>query len=372
MLVRALLPLAGFLLATAPAAAESINTAEATGAYHASFCPRLEAQLRQARFAFACRTSAGTGENIRRVVVDPRQIGYGQLDILALDGALGIGSPIAILRTDDVRECLFAVTRNKDVKAWGDIAVGARSLRFLLPPEQSGSAATFRYLRHVDAEGLGRVNDFRHAPSTDDAIRQALSADDAVTLFVQVPDPDNARFRLVGELGGHFVPVIDRAILRPQVNGHKIYFAQETQIANATWTASGIRLITACTPLTVFTGAPERIGDDRERGDHADLIATVRAMKADDLLPTETGFTRFLKRTKELSAGGAERLLRMSEEARSRAGPLIDRARDAGAKALEAAGPTLDKARELGQHAFERAKEEARELMDKSRPEPKN
>lgn len=374
MQLRALLVVAPFALlcATSATLASQINTGDATGAYHSSLCPRLEAQLKQARFVHTCETSEGTGENLRRVVADPRQIGYGQLDILSLDGGLAPGSPVAILRNDDVRECLFAVTRNKDVQAWGDIAVSAPNLRFILPPEQSGSAGTFRYLRHIDTDGLGRARDIRYASTTDEAIRQTLSADDTVTLFVQVPDPDNTRFRLVGELGGHFVPVIDRTILRPQVNGQKIYFAQETQVANATWTSGGLTVVTACTPLTVFTGAVERISGDKARQEHQDLIATVRALKPEDLLPAETTFARFLKRTKELSAVSAERLLKLSEDARTQAGPLIERAKDASERALDAAKPTLGRAKELGQQVLERAKEEARDLMEKTKPEPKN
>jgi hypothetical protein len=353
------------------AGANRINTADATGAYHSSFCPRLEAQLRQSRFSYTCATSQGTGENLRRVAADARQIGYGQLDILMLGGALAAGSPITLLRNDDVRECLFAVTRNKDVQAWGDVAVGASQLRFILPPEQSGSVGTFQFLRQIDQEGIGRARNITYAETTDAAIRQALSADDTVSLFVQVPDPDNVRFRLVGELGGHFVPVIDRAILRPQVNGQKIYFAQETQVANANWTQGGITVVTACTPLVVFTGAPDRVAGDKARQDHQDLITTVRSLRSEVLLPQESAFARFLKRTKELSASGTERLLKLSEDARTHTGPAVERAREASERALEAAKPTLDKAKEIGQQVIERAKDEARELLEKQQSEPR-
>jgi hypothetical protein len=365
--IRSLAALCALWSVGSEAAATQINTADAAGAYHSTFCPRLETQLKQTGFSFTCKTSQGTGENLKRVVADPRQIGYGQLDILMLDGALAPGSPVAVLRNDDIRECLFAVTRNKDIQAWGDIAVGAPALRFILPPEQSGSAATFRYLRYVDATGLGRARTIIHAASADEAILQALSADDTVTLFVQVPDPDNARFRLVADLGGHFVPVIDRAILRPQINGQKIYFAQETQVANAGWTTSGTRLVTACTPLAVFTGAPERIADRKAREAHQNLVATVRAFRPDALLPAETTFARFVKRTKELSATGAEGLLQLSEDARTRSGPLMERAKQVGGQALEASQPGLDKAKEMGQQLYDRAKQEAREIIDKAK-----
>ena len=81
------------------------------------------------------------------------------------------------------------------------------------------------------------------------------------------------------KLGGHFVPVIDRTILRQEVGGKKIYFAQETQVENAGWVKSARKLVTACTPLVVFTGRSDRVQGEQARKDHADLIRTVTAMK---------------------------------------------------------------------------------------------
>ncbi len=346
----------------APAQAQDINTGDASGAYHQSFCPRLEAELKQAKFSYTCKTSQGTSENLKRVIADPRQIGFGQLDILALNGVLlgaspGAVAPVTLLRRDDARECLFAVTRNKDVAAYGDLAANAAKLRFILPPVDSGSAGTFRYLKTIDSDGLGRAVTVTHAATTDDAIRQALAADDTVTLFVQFPDPDNARFKLVAELGGHFVPVIDRSILRPQVAGEKIYFAQETQVANATWVKSGAKVVTACTPLTVFAGAAERVSGEKAAQDHKDLIATVRAIKSEAMLPAETTFARWIRRSKEISGASTEQLLKLSEEAREKAKPMIERAKDVGGKALEAAKPALEKATEMGKQAIEKAED---------------
>lgn len=351
--------------------AQDINTGDATGAYHATFCPKVEGELKQARFAYACKTSAGTLENLKRVIAEPRQIGFGQLDLLALEGVMeGQPAPITVMRRNDARECLFAVTRNKDINAYGDLAANAGKLRFILPPADSGSAGTFRYLKKIDAEGLGRSNQPTHAASTDEAIRQALAADDTVTLFVQFPDPDNARFKLVSELGGHFVPVIDRAILRPQVAGEKIYFAEETQVANATWSKSGAKVVTACTPMTIFTGAVERVSGDKAQQDHKDLIATVRALKPEALLPAESTFARWLRRSKEITGASTEQLLKLSEEAREKAKPMLERAKDMGEKAMEATKPALDKATELGKQAIEKAKKEAEELMKGGKTAP--
>jgi hypothetical protein len=75
-----------------------------------------------------------------------------------------------------------------------------------------------------------------------------------------------ANFALVRELGGHLVPVIDRSILRQQVGDRWIYFAKEAEIEGAEWVTPAKTLITACTPLVVFTGAPDggRCGRARE------------------------------------------------------------------------------------------------------------
>lgn len=353
--------------------AQDINTGDPSGAYHGTFCPRLEMELRQARFNATCKTSLGTGENLKRVMAEPRQIGFGQLDILALEGALtGTPPPVTVLRREDARECLFAVTRNKDVAAYGDLAANAAKLRFFLPPADSGSAGTFRYLRAHDPDGLGRAGTVIHAATTDEALRQALAADDTVALFVQFPDPDNPRFKLVADQGGHFVPVIDRALLRPQVGGEKIYFAQETEVANASWSKAGTKVVTACTPMVVFTGHPDRITGEKAQQDHRDLIATVKAIKPETLLPPESGFSRILKRTRELSATSAEQVLKMSEEAREKAKPWLDRALEAGGKAIEAAKPAIDKAAEMGKQAIDKAKQEAKEILDATKPaEPK-
>lgn len=359
------------LAATATSAgAIEINTGDPSGAYHGTFCPRLETALKRARLDYTCTPSKGTPENIRRVQADPRQIAFGQLDVLALEGAVTGTSPVTVMRRDDVRECLFAVTRNKDVVSYGDLAANATRLRFILPPAESGSTATFRYLQSIDPEGLGQAQVSATAPSTDDAIAQALSADDTVTLFVQQPDPDNARFRKVIEQGGHFVPVIDRVILRQNVSGEKIYYAEETQVANAQWSRGGVKVVTACTPMVIFTGSTERIPSERERQDHRDMIATVRDLKTEDIVPEEGIWKRLVRLTKELSATSVEEAVRLSEEARQRAKPLIESAKEATGKAIDAAKPALERASEAAKEAIGKAEREAKEMLEKAKPAP--
>ncbi|MDX2289615.1 MAG: hypothetical protein NW217_12440 [Hyphomicrobiaceae bacterium] len=320
-----------------------INTAGEKGAYHSAFCPVLVDRLETAGFGGTCRVSNGTSENLARVAASPTEIGFGQLDVLALDmPQYGGASQFRRLRVDDVRECIFAVTRNRALTNFGEVAVRAAGLKFILPPETSGSAGTFRFLQRIDPYAFGQARDVLHAADADEAIRIALASEDAVALFVQVPDPDNARFKLIDELGGHLVPVIDRNILEQKLEGSQVYFPQETQIEAGRWLRGSAKAVTACTPLVVFTGTSERIPDAAARARHAGMVSAVMALRGEELLPQQSFFARVLKRTRELTAVGAQKFVEFSEQAREKAAPLIEKAREAARQAVEQAKPVKD------------------------------
>ncbi len=352
--------LATLVVVPGVATANQINTGPQSGAYHTTFCPALERQLARSKFEHKCTPSEGTLDNLSRVAADARQIGYGQLDVFALEApALGGAKTFTRLRTDDVRECVFAVTRNRDLTTYGDVAVNAGRLRFVLPPKTSGSAGTFRYLQQIDTDGVAKAKAVVNATDADEAIKLALSADDTVAFFVQFPDPDNPRFKNIEAQGGHIVPVIDRAILRAQVDGQKIYFAQETEVANAKWMKSGQRVVTACTPLVLFTGTPERVTSDQARLDHKDMIATVQALKASALVPREGTWSQLWRKTRELTGSSVEKLVRLSQDAREKAKPMMEKAKELGGEALEKAKEAAEKAKEAAKGALENKPEDA-------------
>lgn len=323
------------LPATAPAIANRIHTGGEQGAYHRDFCPALSRELATSGATFTCTPSSGTRENMERVRANPREFGYGQLDVFSLEsGQLGIGTALEIVRQDDSRECVFAVTRNKDVSTYGEFAAYAATMRVFLPPAASGSAGTFQFLRSIDRNGLGRAGTVTHSSSVEEAIRAALSREDGIALFVQLPDPDNERFKMVRDLGGHFVPVIDRVILNQTIAGRQVYQAQETRVQNGRWLEGGLRVTTACMPMVLFTGNPDRIRDVAERRQHIDMMNTVKSLSVDTLVPRTSPIRAALARTRELTAEGRERFLAYSHRARDRALPFI-------ARMIERAAPRM-------------------------------
>ena len=316
------------------------------------------------------------------MLAEPRQLGYAQLDAFAfLAKELEAEAAFTIVRHDDVRQCLYAVTRNPQLMNWGDVSANAERLRIILPAADSDSASSFQLLRAIDPAGIGKAPQVRHAPSIESAIREGLSAEATLSLFAQFPDPDSERFALIQELGGHVVPVIDRTILRQEALGKKIYFAQETQVENPQWIKSARRIVTACTPVLVFTGTADRVAGDKARKDHEDLIRTIGALNAGALLPEESLFSKLLKRSKELTATSTEKLLQATEQAREKARPYTDKAMEAaregaeqakGAaeRASDAAKPYVDKSKEAAQKAYDDAMKIAKELLEKKPPSP--
>lgn len=319
--------LAAGLAVTVPALAGQINTGGETGAYHATFCPPVIKALAKNKFDFTCNASDGSLENIQRTTGDPAQVGFTQLDVFSLESDnLGNQALFTRIRSDIARECLFLVTRNRGVTNFGQVASVASQLHFILPPQKSGSAGTFQLLQRIDPEGLGLARNVTYASSVDEAINQALGSQDAVTLFVQFPDPTNARFKAITKQGGNIIPVIDRSILRQEADGEKIYFAEETEITPAKWNKSAEKIVTACTPMLLFTGASDRIADTNARKDQDDLVRTLRGLAVEDLRPKESTLTVLWRKTKALSATSVEKLMDLTDKAREQAKPTIDAA----------------------------------------------
>ncbi|MCB1506498.1 MAG: hypothetical protein KDJ47_16105 [Hyphomicrobiaceae bacterium] len=341
-----------------------IHTGGETGAYNQSFCPPLAAALSKAGYSYDCTASRGSLDNMEHVAAAQGDIAFAQLDVLTLErGRFGNGKVFQTIRSGDFHECIFAVARNPELRSFGDIAARANQLRFILPPEDSGSASTFRYIQTLDSDLAGAAN-IRFVADTDEAIRLALSADDTVTLFVQFADPDNPRFQLINRLGGHFIPVIDRNILSAAIEGRSVYSAQETEVTDARWTEKGVKVVSACTPLVVFTGATDRLKDPVAAKTHDSIVRLIRELPAEAMRPATGFLSKVLKRTREISAAAVDKLVDVSETARDKAKPLIDKAKEATSKALEGAKPQVEKAAEGGAKTLEKAKETVKELIE--------
>ncbi len=362
----AILTAASLTLALANVAeAAKIHTGGARGAYNGTFCPPLAKELARAKFKYSCALSLGSSDNINKVMQNPRDIGFAQFDVFTLHAAKQYpAEPFHVIRSDIARECLFMVTKNRNLTNFGDVAARAGELNFILPPQGSGSAATFDYLRKIDPDGLGRAIDVKYAESTDIALKQALTSDNSVALFVQFPDPNNDRFKMIAKEKGIFVPVIDRNILRQQIDDQKIYYAQETDVSHGKFWKKGAKVTTACTPMVIFTGNPRLMSNGDMQLDHKDMINTINDIAADKLLPKQGFFRKAWAKTRALSAEAAEKMMEAAEKAREKAAPMMQKAKDKALEMKEKAAPMMEKAKEKAKELGHKAMEKARDIGD--------
>ena len=303
---------------------KAINTGGPQGAYHSTFCPPLPPVLSNAYFqGYTCTPSAGTLQNIDRVLANPTNIGFAQFDVFAMQAQQRQPdfARLSVIRTDIACEGLWMVTRNPDL-TYGSILGLSRRIRFVLPAQQSGSTASFNYLRSIDPEGLGRTPDSNIsylADATAVINHVANSADGEVGFFVQFADPRNANIRLMVEKGLRVIPVVSREILRARVGDQSVYEVREFILSGGGFLGIGgreQRATTACTQVAIFTGAPENFSDRNGQDDAREMIQRVRQVPRDNLLPRDDAMSRILRSANRLSQSAVEQMVSGVDAAR--------------------------------------------------------
>ena len=366
-LIAKLTLILGLASFAAPAQAADLLTGEKTGAYFNDFCPAIKSAVKDKNLLVNCRTTNGSLQNLDTVLEHPTQFGLAQYDLFSLKYSHQSNQLLYTPVRDDLgKECLFLVTKNKKMTNFGDIIASAPYMNFILPPEKSGHAGTFKYLQNIDKKGLGQARNVTHVESTEAAITKALASDDNVTLFVQFPNPDNKHFKLVNENGGHFIPVISKEILSQVTRGNKVYSAEETAVANPNWTKSGTKLVTACTPIVMFTGKSMRVTDNAVKDEHRRAIAILQEIPADKLRPQKGWLSKLWTSTKAVSAKSTETLVETTEQAKKVSSPYLSKAKEVTKDAIEAAKPTYEKAKEGAKTMLEKAKELGEKAIDEA------
>lgn len=302
----------------------AINTGGQAGAYHSTFCPPLPGVLANAYFhGYQCTPSAGTIENISRVLARPTNIGFAQLDVFAREAASRPSefTRLSVVRSDIACEGLWLITKNPDLD-FGRILGLARRIQFVLPAQDSGSTASFNYLRSIDPEGLGRALDSNvtHVATATDVIRQiASSTRGEVGFFVQFADPRNANIKLMVETGVRVIPVISREILRARVGDQSVYQPQTFTLSGGGLFGIGGRAVTAttaCTPVAIFTGAPEAFNSQNGQDDARDMIQRLQTIPSANLMPADNALQAILRGATRLSQTAVDQAIAGVENAR--------------------------------------------------------
>jgi hypothetical protein len=319
-----LVAVAMFAVSMVPASAQkAIHTGSQGGAYNSTFCPPLPSVLDKAFFSgYRCQPSGGTIDNIAKVVANPSDAGFVQLDVLALQmqEKPDLAKQISIIRSDIACEGMWMVTKNPTLKSYGDVLGYARRIPFILPGAGSGSAASFKYLQSIDPDGLGRATNIKYVNDTATVINTvAAGSDNSVGFFVQFADPENANIKLMQEKGLSVVPVVSREITKSKVKDQDLYQVQSFNLKSGGLFASGEDKVTACTPVAVITGNPENGKTPNDKDNQKDLIEAVAKVPASALLPTESRIAKLLSGARRVTGSALNEMLAAADKAKEAA-----------------------------------------------------
>jgi hypothetical protein len=307
---------------SAQAQQHAIYTGSQKGAYNSTFCPPLPEVLGKAQFrGYRCTPSAGTTENIKKVLANPTDIGFVQLDVYAKEAATNpeINKKLIVVR-NLACEGLWIVTKNDRIKDYSDIFALARRLPFRLPGEQSGPAATFAYLQSLDPKGIGLIQKSNIQYDRDVGAmleRVAHSTSGDVGMFVQFADPENGNIKKMLELGLTPIGVISRDVLNAKVDSKEVYQLQEFQLANGWFTGKAVT--TTCTPTAIITGNPAAMTNENDKANQTDMVTELRNVPEDALLPHDSRLVKLMKSIKSISGKALEETLAAADVAKKKA-----------------------------------------------------
>jgi hypothetical protein len=288
------------------AMAQSIHSGAATGSYAQDFCPQVERSLAEQYFEHKCVTSQGSGDNAAKVLANPVDVGLGQFDVVAVIAEENPGR-LAFVDPGMGLECLYAVTSDPNITSLRGLPP---RMPVALPPEASGSSATFRYLQTLD-ESLERMRSINYYPSAMDAVQAVAKREAGLAFFVQFPNTENPVFQAINEANLRFIPVVNRQILRREVGGVQVYQPREVTVTPSSLLGrlsgrSGQSVVTSCTPVVLFTGDPQFFPEGSEqRQDQLDVLAQLQKTAP----PTRSDWVGILRNAVTVSRERIESLI---------------------------------------------------------------
>lgn len=298
--------------------AQNIYTGGKTGAYFGTMCPGLLEGLRTEGFTPTCTESAGSLDNIQKLLADPTGVALVQTDAFANWAGANPeeAKKIVTIRSDLASEGVYFVSKN--IQEFPDVVRIITRVKVVLPPKTSGAAQTWENLKKILPQLFTKVDasQVTYAESAAKAVELALSQDNTIALFVQLPDPSNEIFKTIVEKKGNFIPLVARAILAQKVNGSSVYTLETRPVTKVGIISNAVEVTTVATPIMLITQATDNVPDKgNDRANHDDLIKIIKGMPKEKLLPKAGATVSLFNRAYTASVDVATKLTDKAEQA---------------------------------------------------------
>ncbi len=246
------------------AAEIQIGAGGASGEYTNTIVPAISEALKKQGMSAKAVISAGSQENIDKVMSGEFQAGLSQLDVAALNMTKEKDPDENLILMGKISpEALFcAAKKDGKIKSYADLTdKQEHTLKVSVGGEKSGTAKTFAYLMKLDPDL--KAIEFSDKEDVDAELDRLASGRRDLVCFVMMPNPDNARIKRVMESTDLNFITIDKPVFsKAEVSGVKIYNIAEVPISGGffglnqkkiktlvTWT--GVVVNTAKTPKDV-------------------------------------------------------------------------------------------------------------------------
>lgn len=298
--------------------AQNIYTGGKAGAYFGTLCPGLLDGLRTEGFTPTCVESAGSLDNIQKLLADPTGVAMVQTDAFANWAAANPeeAKKIVVIRSDLASEGVYFVSNN--IKEFPEVVRLITRIKLVLPPKTSGAAQTWENLKKILPQVFTKVDpsQITYADSAAKAVEMALARENTVALFVQLPDPSNEIFRTIVEKKGNFIPLVARAILAQKIGDQQVYALETRPVTKAGLIANAVEVTTVATPIMLITQAAENVPESgNARVNHEDLIKIIKATPKEKLLPKSGATVSLFNRAFTASVDVANKLTERAEQA---------------------------------------------------------
>jgi TRAP transporter TAXI family solute receptor len=274
--VKKLLLSSLMLLAITPpllAAEIQIGAGGASGEYTNTIVPAISEALKKQGMSAKAVVSAGSQENIDKVMSGEFQAGLSQLDVAALNMTKEKDPDENLILMGKISpEALFcAVKKDGKIKSYADLTdKQEQPLKVSVGGEKSGTAKTFSYIMKLDSDL--KAIEFSDKEDIDAELDRLASGRRDLVCFVMMPNPDNARIKRVMESQDLAFISIDKPVFTTaEVSGVKVYNIAEVPVSGGffglnqkkiktlvTWT--GVVVNTAKTPKDVQKALRDIVG----------------------------------------------------------------------------------------------------------------
>lgn len=278
----------GVMASADPASAQNIYSGGRTGAYYGTLCPAIADGLRPEGFVPSCVETKGTIDNIQLLLNDPSGLALVQADAYAAWAAANPdqAKKLVTLRSDLAREGVYFVSKN--IAEFGDMVRFITRIKLVLPPKGSGPAQTFENLKATLPRVFAKLeaSQIVYAESATKAIEMALTTDNTIALFVQMPDPENENFRLIVDKKGHFIAVVARSIVDQKIGDQAVYTVETRPVKAGGMFTSGLEVTTLATPVMVVAQSGDGLQPgSNARANYDDMVKAIKTLPRERFLP---------------------------------------------------------------------------------------